>query len=143
MTNFILKGKVKIKSKTAAQWQEWQKTKTLDEGQLGFIKDKKVIVCGDNNETNVYLDENIELSSTGKYQLDDATGKISVKGMGQIPMFVTAPMYGYGYTSEQDGEVVYKRDASEYSVPEGIILLLYDNYEDFDVEVINPDDVRS
>lgn len=142
MADFTLKGKVKIKSKTANQWQEWQENNILDEGQLGFVNDKGYLVCGNNKNKNIYLEENINLGSD-KYQLDSDTGKININGMGQLLLFVTAPMYGYGYTTEQDGNLIYKRTAVDYNVPEGTILLLYDNYEDFDESIINPDDIRS
>lgn len=142
MADFTLKGKVKIKSKTANKWQEWQENNILDEGQLGFISDKGYLVCGNNKDKNIYLEENIDLGSD-KYQLDSITGKININSMGQLLLFVTAPMYGYGYTAGQDGGLIYKRTATDYNVPEGTILLLYDNYEDFDESIINPDDLRS
>lgn len=143
MADFTLKGKVKIKSKTAEQWKEWQSTNILDEGQLGFVKDKGYLVCGNNIDSDVFLDENINLSSSGKYRLNSETGKIDVGGMGEIPLFTMAPMYGYGYKSDQDSSLVYKRKPEEYTIPENTLLLLYDNYEDFDISIINPDDVRS
>ena len=143
MADFTLKGKVKIKSKTAEQWKEWQSTNILDEGQLGFVKDKGYLVCGNNIDSDVFLDENINLSDSGKYRLNSETGKIDVSGMGEIPLFTMAPMYGYGYKNDQDSSLVYKRKPEEYNVPENTMLLLYDNYEDFDISIINPDDVRS
>lgn len=143
MANFTLKGKVKIKSKTAEQWKEWQSSNILDEGQLGFVKDKGYLVCGNNIDSDIFLDEDIDLSNSNKYSLNSETGKIDVAGMGQIPLFTMVPMYGYGYTSEQDSNLVYKRKPEEYSIPENTMLLLYDNYDDFDASIINPDDVRS
>lgn len=143
MANFTLKGKVKIKSKTAEQWKEWQSSNILDEGQLGFVKDKGYLVCGNNIDSDIFLDEDIDLSNSNKYSLNSETGKIDVAGMGQIPLFTMVPMYGYGYTSEQDSNLVYKRKPEEYSIPKNTILLLYDNYDDFDASIINPDDVRS
>lgn len=143
MADFTLKGKVKIKSKTAEQWKEWQSNNILDEGQLGFVKDKGYLVCGNNIDSDIFLDEDIDLSNSNKYSLNSETGKIDVAGMGQIPLFTMVPMYGYGYTSEQDSNLVYKRKPEEYSIPKNTMLLLYDNYDDFDASIINPDDVRS
>lgn len=143
-------SKIKIKSKkfedsensgnASKEWKTWQQSNLLDVGQLGYIIDKNCLVCGDGINSNVYL-EDIDRESV----IQEGTEVfIQINDLPRIPFILFAPLYGKKFElvdgSIQESELVFKRNENNYLVPDGAVLFLYDNYDDFDESQINPDD---
>lgn len=151
---FKLKAPILIKSKKASEWKEWQNTKILKQGQLGFVADENFLVCGDGTNSNVLL--NGEVGETNsrfevkKVEVDGAQEyRLNVKDMLRVPFVLLAPLYGYRYdkttgapVKENNIQYVYKRNKDDYSPIDGAILFLYDNYTDFQEDQIYPEDRR-
>lgn len=143
-------SKIKIKSKkfednensgnASKEWKTWQQSNLLDVGQLGYIIDKNCLVCGDGINSNVYLEdtdrESVVQEGTKVF--------IQINDLPRIPFILFAPLYGKKFElvdgSIQESELVFKRNENNYLVPDGAVLFLYDNYDDFDESQINPDD---
>lgn len=143
-------SKIKIKSKkfedsknsgnASKEWKTWQQSNLLDVGQLGYIIDKNCLVCGDGINSNVYLEdtdrESVVQEGTEVF--------IQINDLPRIPFILFAPLYGKKFElvdgSIQESELVFKRNENNYLVPDGAVLFLYDNYDDFDESQINPDD---
>lgn len=143
-------SKIKIKSKkfedsensgnASKEWKTWQQSNLLDVGQLGYIIDKNCLVCGDGINSNVYLEdadrESVVQEGTEVF--------IQINDLLRIPFILFAPLYGKKFElvdgSIQESELVFKRNENNYLVPDGAVLFLYDNYDDFDESQINPDD---
>lgn len=149
---FKLKAPILIKSKKAAEWKEWQNTKLLKQGQMGFIADKNFLVCGDGTNPNVLLEGEVgEANSRFEVKKADVNGtqeyRLGVKDMLRVPFMLLAPLYGYRYDKttgapikENNVQYVYKRNKDDYFPVDGALLLLYDNYDDFQEDQIFPDD---
>lgn len=145
-------SKIKIKAKkfedsensgnASKEWKTWQQTNLLDTGQLGYIIDKNCLVCGDGINSNVYLDDN----DNNKYTIvqDGSKALIQINDLPRMPFVVFAPLYGvkYEYSNGEivESDLIFKRKAEDYSIVDGALLFLYDNYDDFDESQINPDD---
>lgn len=145
-------SKIKIKSKRfedslnsgdpKKEWKVWQTSNKLDVGQLGYIIDKNCLVCGDGINSNVYLENGRE-----EVIKEGVVAKIQINDLPRIPFIVFAPLFGKKFEVVngiiKESELIFKRVADDYTVPEGTVLFLYDNYGDFDESQINPDDIRS
>lgn len=139
-------SKIKIKSKNFNDennsWKEWQKNNILDKGQLGYVIDYNHLVCGDNINNNVHLNDNEREEPVITDMSTNSPLKIRIKDLPRIPLVVFAPMYGKKYTlvnSEVvESDLIFEREPSDYEPVEGAILFLYDNYSDFLEEEIDP-----
>lgn len=143
-------SKIKIKSKkfedtensgnASKEWKTWQQSNLLDVGQLGYIIDKNCLVCGDGINSNVYLED----TDREFVVQEGAEVFIQINDLPRIPFVLFAPLYGKKFElvdgSIQESELVFKRNENNYLVPDGAVLFLYDNYDDFDESQINPDD---